>query len=324
MRVGVTGASGYVGGAVVRRLAAEGHAIVALVRPETRFERGGHEVVRGDVRDRGALRALAERCDAVVHAAAYVHRAADRPADREACFAVNAGATRALVEALAATGRTPGLVFVSTVAVYGATFTNASEDTPPRPASAYGESKLAGEQEVLAAAERGGIRGVVLRPAVVYGPGSPGNTARLLALVRRGVVPRIAGGRNRKSMVHVDDLASLVARALAAVAPGAHGPGTGATFNVAGEPVTVTEVVEALARGCGARPRWVPVPGWIAASAAGASRAAYRLSRGALPDLTGTLAAFAGEATVDASALRRAWGVTFRPTAEALERLAQP
>lgn len=313
MRVGVTGASGYVGGAVLRRLGAAGHTLTALVRPGSRFDVFGVQVVRGDVRDPAALRALAEASDAVVHAAAYVHRPALKGRDRDACFAVNAGATRALVAALATTGRTPGLVFVSTVAVYGATFADAAESTAPRPDSAYGASKLEAEQAVLEAARAGAIRACVLRPAVVYGPHAPGNTGRLAGLIDRGVVPSVGGGRNRKSLVHVDDLAHAIERAL--------DHADGRTYNVAGDPLTVREIVTAIAAGRGRRPRWVPVPRWAADAGGAASRLAARLTGGAVPDLTSSLTAFMGEATVDSRAIRHDLGVAFRPTAEGLAGL---
>src|SRR5436190_5381963 len=119
MRIGVTGAGGFVGRAVVARLGRAGHEVVALVRRDTAFEGvPSVRVIRGDVRDPVCLTALAETSDAVIHAAAYVHRAADTPSARAECRAVNEQATRSLVAALEATGRSPHVVFVSTSAVY--------------------------------------------------------------------------------------------------------------------------------------------------------------------------------------------------------------
>ena len=319
MRVAVTGAGGYVGRALVGALLARRDSVTALdLRgPRLAFP----EAVRflaGDVRDAGALRALVRDSDAVAHLAAYVHRAAETRAARAECFAVNEGATRALVAEMAATGRRPHLVLVSTVAVYGATFERAVETAEPRPVTAYGASKLAAERIVLEAAARGAITGCVLRPAVVYGPGAPGNTGGLVSLVRRGMVPLVGGGANAKSLVHVDDLAAALVRAIETPERA-----NGRVFNVAGEPLSVRAMVETIARGAGVRARWLPAPRWAFATAGGLAHALSRATGGRLPDLGRSLEVFAGTATADASAVVRELGVRFRPSADGIEEMAR-
>jgi UDP-glucose 4-epimerase len=319
MRVAVTGASGYVGRALVRGLVQGGHDVAALhhrspaadVEPRSR-------IVRGDVRDPAVLRDLIADADAIAHAAAYVHKAADTPRSRAECFAVNEGATRSLVEAAAATSRKPHLVLISTTAVYGGTFRDASEQTSPDPVTPYGESKLAAERIVLDAARAGTITACVLRPTVVYGAGAPGNTRRLVDLLRRGrPVPRVREGMNRKSMVHLDDLTDAIVRALE------RGDTNSRTFNVGADPVTVAELIDAIAEGLGTKPRWVTVPGWLLDAAAHGSRAASKATAGAFPDLSRTAEAFAGDATVDATAITRDLGVGFRPTLPAVRDMAR-
>ncbi len=318
MRVGVTGANGYVGRAIVRRLLAGGHAVTALVHRAGAEPPPGVAVIVGDIRDDTRVADLANASDAVVHAAAYVHRSAETSLARRECFGVNEGGTRLLAEAMASTGRRPRLVFVSSTAVYGATSTDAREDGPTHPATAYGESKLAAEGHVRAGIERGGIGGLVLRPAVVYGPGAPGNTARLLRLIRRGFVPRVANAANRKSMVHVDDFADIIAAALSAT-----DALDGNTYNVAGDAVSIDTLVSSLARGAGLGARWIPLPAAVAVAAASVSRLASRASGGRLPDLSRAFDAFSGEATVDARAVAAELGARFRPTAPALEAVAR-
>jgi len=318
MRVGVTGASGYVGRALVRRLAGRHDTIVLLREGSTpSFGVPVHEV-RGDIRDPDAVRSLAEASDAVIHAAAYVHRAAATGRERAECFGINDSGTRTLVAALEATGRRPHLVFVSTTAVYGDRVHGAIEGAVPHPVTEYGKSKLLAEQYVMDAARRNAITACVVRPAVVYGIGAPGNVARLLATIQRGWLPRVGGARNRKSMVHVDDLAEAIVRA-------AERPDrtNGRTYNVAGEAVTVDTMAHALAKGAAARVRWIPVPRMVASLAAGTSRVLSLASGGRLPDASRALDAFAGEATVDAAAVAADLGVSFRPAALGLEDTAR-
>jgi nucleoside-diphosphate-sugar epimerase len=319
VRVGVTGAGGYVGRAAVGVLVAGGHSVVALDRrPAAPPFAGPVRFVAADVRDRAALEALAAQTDAVVHLAAYVHRAAATAAARVECFAVNEGATCALIVAMAASGRRQHLVLASTIAVYGDSFEDADEDYPLQPATPYAESKLAAERAALEAAHRGEITAVVLRPAVVYGPRAPGNLTKLVHLVRRGPVPLVRSGANAKSMVHVDDLAAAIVRAVEAGARV-----NGRVFNVAGPALTVRETVEAIARGTGRPARWLPVPGWLFGGAAATAGGLARASGGRLPDLGRSLEVFTGTATVDASAAARELGVVFRPPAPSLAEVAR-
>src|SRR6266487_1205484 len=163
MRIGVTGAGGYVGRALVRMLVARGHPVTALSRGPAAEWPAGARALHGDVRDPVLLARFAAETDAVAHLAARVHRAADSRAARAECFDVNVGMSRALVDALERAGGGRTLVYASTTAVYGRRFVDATETSPTAPAGAYAESKLAAEESVLAAAARGGIAAAVLR-----------------------------------------------------------------------------------------------------------------------------------------------------------------
>ncbi|HTO89922.1 MAG TPA: NAD-dependent epimerase/dehydratase family protein [Candidatus Sulfotelmatobacter sp.] len=313
MRVAVTGASGYVGGAVRRALLARGDSIAALSRRPPANPATGEEWIAGELSEMAALDRLLRGADAVVHAAAWVHHETPDAAAREACFAVNLRGTQRLVDSVARAGHAPRFVYVSTTAVYGERFENRDESEAPAPAGAYGESKLAAERAVLAAHAARSLSAAVLRPAMVYGRGAPGNLARMIRLVRRGAAPLVAGGRNRKSMVHADDLAATILRAIDE--PRA----AGGVFNVAGEPApTMREVGEALASGMKRRLIWVPVPGALWSLGAALGHVPTRASGGRYADLGRAMEVFAATTTVRAARVRETLGVSFRDVIEGL------
>lgn len=148
MRVLVTGGAGYIGSHVVRALLEAGHAVVVVDDLSTGHralvERNGVPLVEGDAGDRTALDRALPGCDAVVHVAgkALVPESVRDPGPY---FRVNAEVGRALLEAMLAHG-VRRVVFSSTCAVYGVPERlPISEDTPTRPMSPYGASKLAFE-----------------------------------------------------------------------------------------------------------------------------------------------------------------------------------
>ncbi len=304
-RIAITGAAGFVGAALRRAIEGRGGRWTGLTRRAVQGAASGGEWVAGELADAAALDRLVRDADAVVHAAAWVHRETADAASRDACFAVNLRGTERLIEALRRRGAGIPLVFVSSTSVYGERFEDRDESGPFEPAGAYGESKLAAERAVLGAA---GIPAVVIRPAMVYGPGAPGNIARLASFVRRGFAPLVEGGRNRKSLVHADDLAA----ALLAAADRA-GELAGAALNAAGEPApTMREIGDALGEGLGRRVAWVPVPRalWNAGVALGHWRS--RSTGGLRPDFGRTLEIYAATTTVRAAAIRERLGATFR------------
>jgi len=314
MRIAVTGAAGYVGSALRRAIAARGDRWIGLTRRPPASAEAAGEWISGDLADAGSLDRLVRDAEAVVHAGAWVHRAAADPASREACFAVNLRGTERLLEAVRRRGERIPFVFVSTTSVYGERFEDRSEAGPLAPANAYGESKLAAENAVLRFTAAGAGPAVVIRPAMVYGPGAPGNIARLASFVRRGFAPLVAGGRNRKSIVHGDDLAAAL---LAAVDRAGQCPG--AIFNAASEPApSMREVGDALSIGLGRKVAWIPVPGFAWSAGIALGRLRSQLTGGRAPDFGRTLEIYASSTTVKAGAIRERLGVAFRDAGEGL------
>lgn len=204
MRVLVTGATGFIGGALAGALAARGDRVRALVRPTSRtaaLSAQGVELAPGDVADPASLRSAVEGCDAVVHLAGAVKALRDRD-----LFLANAEGTRHVVAACAAATARPRLVYVSSLAAAGPAPSGRSrtEEDPPAPVSRYGESKLAGERAVRAAA--GALAASIVRPPIVYGPADKELMPQLLRMARLGVVVRAGFREKRFSLVHVADL----------------------------------------------------------------------------------------------------------------------
>jgi UDP-glucose 4-epimerase len=265
MRVLVTGAFGYVGRAVTRRLTQAGHEVAALSRmPRSGDELGpaggGVRVFAGDVRDRNRMRAVFEDADidAVCHLAALIRvRESFERADEY--HAVNAMGTMVLLELAAQAGRRDGqgvVLFVqaSTAAVYGAPEVQPiDEDAVPAPASPYGASKLAADEAVRRFAQAGDVAAVCLRTFNVAGcVGGRGDLDETQIIPRTllaaaGSQPPLeinGDGSAVRDFVHVDDLARAYVLALEGGGGGAGGGGSEfELYNVGATGASVREIV---------------------------------------------------------------------------------
>lgn len=253
-RVLVTGASGFLGGAVARAIADDGAFVNGLVREPSR---AGYiatypniTLVTGDLSDADSLRRAIAGCEIVVHVAAAL---GGKPEMQQV---VNVDGTRRLAE-IAAEAGVSRFVHVSSVAIYG--FKDLpdviTEDTPPRPSPyAYATTKLGAEQALREVAARTGLPFTILRPGMIYGPRSNPWTIQMFKLSRAGFVPFIGGGSGNAFPIHVDDVCSLT-RVLAE-----HPSAVGEVFNCSPSPgVTWREFLSAYAALKG-RNRWVGVP----------------------------------------------------------------
>ena len=169
MRIIVTGASGFVGQPLVRRLVASGHEVVALDHRADAMP--GVETIAGDIADPTIIaRAFSEGCNAVVHLATVPGGAAET--DPATARRINIDATIALSEAAAATGVQPRFVFASSIAVLGAPLPATVDDaTPLRPQLVYGAHKAMIEQWLATLSRRGALDALSLRlPGIVARP----------------------------------------------------------------------------------------------------------------------------------------------------------
>jgi dihydroflavonol-4-reductase len=266
MRVLVTGASGFIGAHVARRLAERGDEVRGLARSQPPPEARVAEHVAADLLDGEALRRAVDGCDAVVHVAALY--AYDR-ADARRMEAVNVEGTRAVLDAAA--GRR--VVVTSSSATCG--------PVPGRPATEadsppdwelrvpYKRTKLAAERVAL---EHGGDV-VVVNPTTVVGPGDrrPTPSGKMVRDVATGRIKGYTrgGGIN---VVAVDDVAAGHVLAL-------ERGRAGERYILGGDDLSLQDAFALIARLAGRRPPWIPVPYAVALGAAHAAALAGRVTR---------------------------------------------
>ena len=230
MRVAVTGATGFIGSALLPTLTAAGHDPVALPREFYA------PVMLG--------------ADAVIHLAGLAHRSG-RKAPLPGAFEVaNAELPLAVQEAARAAG-VPQMIQVSTIAVLGGNAGPLREDSPLAPTTPYDRAKAKAETALLAAGAAPAL--TILRPPLVYGPGAKGNLAALLRLCRTPLPLPFGAVRNRRSMVGLGNLVSALLFLL-------DHPGQGIVHVTDNRDLSLPEIVTAIRAGFGRPPNLLSLP----------------------------------------------------------------
>jgi farnesol dehydrogenase len=315
MKVLLTGATGFLGRAVARRLAARGHALRVLARPTSRLEGlpEGVEVAAGDVTDALSLTSAASGCDAVLHAAALVKIWVPDPSLFEA---VNVGG---LENALAA-ARSAGarLVYTSSFIALGPSGEGAQDATRPHPGPPFRnlyERTKARADALARGAAAGGQDVVTLYPGVIYGPGemTEGNiVARMIADHLNGRLPALIGPADRRwSYAFVEDVAEGHALALEKGL-------SGDRFVLGGENATLARLFDLVREITGVAPPRHRIPYGLA-TAIGRAQWLWAELTGHPPQLThGEVGVFREEWACDSARAVREIGYEWRPLAEGL------
>jgi nucleoside-diphosphate-sugar epimerase len=276
----VSGATGFLGGRLAVFLKEKGCAVRALARPTSDVSllvANGIEIATGDLADERSLEQATAGRHWVFHTAGHVGDWGVADEFRR----VNVDGT-ARVIAACRRNRVRRLVHVSSLTVLGLSRSGARVDEAAplasRAADPYTASKIAGEELVRRANGEDGLQTVVVRPGVIWGPGDTTFLPRFAALLRRGRMVLIDGGRNRVGLSHVQNLAQGMF--LAAGIPAAAGQVYHLTDD---EEITAAEAFRLLAAALGLPPPRRSLSFPVAYAIASLMEAWARLRRQAAP-----------------------------------------
>lgn len=254
MKVLLTGASGFVGSALCDELTLQGHEVFALMRGTSslaHLRQARFTSVLGDLRNQESLQAAVANAEVIIHGAGLV-----TARSRDEFFEHNAHGTRRLVEA--ARDHAPGLkrfVYISSLAAAGPSEAGRArrEEDVCAPVSFYGESKLAGEEFVVAS----GVPSVIIRPPAVYGPRDRG-VFEFFKMTNMGIQLAIGGAALKPySFVHVGDLV----QGILAAAFAEQSFKSGEVFYICGdETATWQAAMKAIAEVLDKKPMQIPAP----------------------------------------------------------------
>jgi nucleoside-diphosphate-sugar epimerase len=270
MKVLVTGATGFVGKAIVRELKSKGFNIYTCGKSPISADNADNadsvsaglpNYVPVDIASKESVKRLRDKIgqiDRIIHSAGLAHQF-QAPKDEKAFEKVNVDGTRNIAEAAAALG-CKKFVHISSISVYGADKPNpCGEDAARDPNGSYAVSKNKAEKAVTEVCEANNIELRILRLATVYGEGDVGNILRLIKLIDSGKFFWTGKGDNCKSLIHNSDAARACAIALEKTALEKTAPGAG-VFNVTGQPHTMREIVETIAENLGRKIPSISVP----------------------------------------------------------------
>ena len=238
----VTGATGFTGGHLARRLAAEGHAVRALVRDLQKarpLTDHGIELVQGDLTDPASLAQAMVGIERVYHIAATFRQ--ENITD-EMMFAINRDGVKHLLDAAIAAGTVKRFVHCSTIGVHGDIKNPpADETTPYGPGDFYQESKTAGEQIATEYMENGRLPITIFRPGGIYGPGDR-RFLKLFKGIKKNRFVMIGSGEVLYQLVYIDDLVDGI------ILCGTVEAAVGNIYILTGEPVlTLNQLTQQIA-----------------------------------------------------------------------------
>ncbi|MBA2123513.1 hypothetical protein B9J78_00985 [bacterium Unc6] len=247
MNILVTGANGFVGQALCKRMLVDGYQVRGAVRAVTQMTAlpsGVEGAMVGDISPETDWSEALDGIDAVVHLAARVHVMDDTAADPLAAFReVNVLGTERLARMAAKYG-VRRLIFISSIGVNGEFSSEMpfSEKNLPNPHNAYAVSKWEAEQVLHVVSKNSGMEVVILRPPLVYGPDAPGNFARLMRVIKTGLPLPFGNIKSLRSFVYIDNLIDAIITCVT------HPLAAGETFMVSdGQDVSTPDLIKMIA-----------------------------------------------------------------------------
>lgn len=282
MRAFITGASGFVGTHLVKKLLKNNWSVRILIHKNNIGDSKNCEVILGDIGENKVLEDALKEIDVLFHLAAALGGSL---IDRNEFYRINAAGTENVLDAAFKAGVKKAVHF-SSAGVLGAVRNNKAVDEayPPHPISSYDQSKLEGEKIALNKAKEGKPV-LVIRPGWVYGPGDR-RTFKLIRAIARKKFILVTRGHARQTPVFIDDLLQGV---LQCVEQGRNGE----IYNIAGnEALTVRQIVENIAAATDSTIPKLTLPLFPAKVAAWKLEKAFRLFKKEAPITSGKLAFF--------------------------------
>lgn len=280
LRVVVTGASGFVGGALFERLKTiEGVRPISIVRSQNKtIEPEGYVFIVPDLSLSTDWSVALKDTDVIVHAAARVHVMKEDVTDALAEFRkVNVEGTVNLAMQAARAG-VKRFIFISSVKVNGESTVNGCpflENDLPAPSDPYGISKQEAEESLQKISAETGMEIVIIRPTLIYGEGVKANFESMMKWLKKGIPLPFGAIHNKRSLVSLDNLIDLILVCLK------HPKAAGEIFLVSDDyDMSTTELLVSTADALGVKTRLIPIPSSliaIIASVCGRRALAQRL-----------------------------------------------
>ncbi len=270
MNILVTGGGGFIGGALVQRLLADGHKVRSVDIVPGRLDKIEHphfELCLGDIRDEALLAQAVAGIDIVYHlASAHL----DITLSNKDYWDINVNATENLLRCAQNAG-VKRLVHCSTNGVIGQIdYPPADEKTACRPTNIYEETKLAGEKAALTLAQQGATSVVVVRPAWVFGPHCP-RTEKLFRMIGTGRFVMFGDGETLRHPIYIDDFIAGITLC------GKRQDADGEIFFLAGtKATTINELVEQIAQTQSVSLTTIRLPLWLGKIAGNLLQATFK------------------------------------------------
>jgi len=203
----VTGATGFLGPYLIKKLISNGHTCKCLVRQNSdiRFLKNiDAEIVQGDITRPDTLHGIAEDIDVLIHMATLGHMS-NFAVTQEMFETINVQGTRNIMQEALRAG-VKKIVHCSTVAAMGICPDNpATEESECRPHHSYGRSKRKAEKAVLQMVAESGLQAAIVRFSMVYGPGDPRDILKLTRLAKKNLFPKIGNRLKLTPLIHAED-----------------------------------------------------------------------------------------------------------------------